>query len=79
MKLCQALLCMCKLSFAGASQRGLTQTSAAILRSVLDGVLCWNAGTALGAPVDVPHDGAPAIGVPSNMGGAPAGNDHKAQ
>ena len=34
--------------------------------------------TALGAPVDVPHDGAPAIGVPSHMSGQQGGGDHKA-
>ena len=35
------------------------------------------AGTALGAPVDVPHDGAPAIGVPSHMSGGQGSGDHK--
>jgi len=45
-------------------------------------VIAWKipfaTGTALGAPVDVPHDGAPAIGVPSHMS-AGQGGEHKAQ
>ncbi len=36
------------------------------------------AGTALGAPVDVPHDEVPAIGVPSHMSVEQGVGDHKA-